>query len=81
MSPDGRWLAYDSNTSGTQVYVRPFPAVDDGFWQVSTVGGGHPLWAPGGRELFYVAGDGALMRSAGAGSWISLGSYRAFPTV
>jgi hypothetical protein len=44
-----------------QVYVQPFPAVDRGLWLVSTGGGTQPLWARNGRELFYVAPDGALM--------------------
>jgi serine/threonine-protein kinase len=82
VSPDGRWLAYDSNTSGTyEVYVRPFPAVDDGFWQVSTGGGGHPLWARSGRELFYVAADGALMAApveASGSVWVPTVPSRLF---
>jgi serine/threonine-protein kinase len=54
VSPDGRWLAYDSNESGQrEIYVRPFPDVDRGRWQVSTVGGTEPLWGPKGDELFY----------------------------
>jgi eukaryotic-like serine/threonine-protein kinase len=62
ISPDGRWIAYQSNESGAdQVYVRPFPAVDGGKWQVSAAGGGKPLWARNGREIFYVASDNALM--------------------
>jgi len=44
VSPDGRWVAYQSNASGTdQVYVRPFPNVDAGYWQVSTSGGARPV--------------------------------------
>jgi len=62
LSPDGRWLTYDSNESGREeIYVRPFPDVDGGRWQVSTGGGTRPLWAPSGRELFYLTLDGALM--------------------
>jgi Tol biopolymer transport system component len=62
IAPDGRWIAYQSNESGSdQVYVRPFPAVDGGRWQISTSGGGKPLWARGGRELFYIAPEGGLM--------------------
>jgi hypothetical protein len=62
VSPDGHWLAYESNSTGThEVYVRPFPGVDAGLWQVSSGGGVQPLWARNGRELFYVAPDGALM--------------------
>jgi serine/threonine-protein kinase len=54
VSPDGRWLAYNSNESGRdEVYVRPFPDVDTGRWQVSTGGGSQPLWARNGRELFF----------------------------
>jgi eukaryotic-like serine/threonine-protein kinase len=55
LSPDGRWLAYASDETGrTEVYIRPFPNVDDGKWQVSANGGQAPLWAHSGRELFYV---------------------------
>ena len=54
LSPDGRWMAYQSNQSGQfEVYVRPFPNVDDGQWLISPSGGTHPLWASNGRELFY----------------------------
>ena len=61
ISPDGRWLAYESNESGQyQVYVRPFPKVDSGRWQISTAGGTRPLWARNGRELFYVDGKDTL---------------------
>ena len=57
ISPDGRWLAYDSSGSGrAEVYVRPFPNVTDGSVQVSIDGGRTPVWAPGGRELFFVSG-------------------------
>src|SRR6185295_12858122 len=63
VSPDGRWLAYEANDSGrVEVYVRPFPEVNSGHWQVSTTGGTRPLWAPSGQELFYAAPTGALMR-------------------
>lgn len=56
LSPDGRWLAYQSNESGRdEIYVRPFPDVNAGRWQVSTGGGRMPLWARDGNELFYVA--------------------------
>ena len=56
VSPDGRWLAYVSNESGSdQVYVRPYPNVADARWQVSVNGGYAPRWARSGRELFYVS--------------------------
>ena len=57
LSPDSRWLAYVSNEQGEhQVFVRPFPDVNGGKWQVSSGGGSAPLWAHSGRELFYVRG-------------------------
>jgi serine/threonine-protein kinase len=62
ISPDGRWLAYESNDSGQfQISVRPFPDVNKGRSQVSTGGGTQPLWARSGQELFYLAPTGALM--------------------
>jgi serine/threonine-protein kinase len=62
ISPDGRWLAYESNNSGqVEIYVRPFPNVDSGLWQVSTGGGTKPLWARNGQELFYRSPTGAVM--------------------
>jgi eukaryotic-like serine/threonine-protein kinase len=60
-SPDGRWVAYTSNESGTwQVYVQSFPA-SGGKWQVSTNGGTHPQWRRDGKELFYISADRKLM--------------------
>ncbi len=61
LSPNGRWLAYESTETGTeQVYVRPFPNADDGKWQVSTNGGQNPVWGRDGTELFYVDGSGMM---------------------
>jgi serine/threonine-protein kinase len=63
VSPDGRWLAYEANDSGQlEVYVRPYPEVSTGRWQVSTGGGTRPLWSRTGRELFYVSPAGAILR-------------------
>jgi eukaryotic-like serine/threonine-protein kinase len=54
LSPDGRFLAYQSNESGPfQVIVRPFPQIDDGKWTISTGGGSSPVWSRDGKELFY----------------------------
>jgi serine/threonine-protein kinase len=59
-SPDGRWLAYQSNASGRhEVYVQPYPG-PGGKRQISTDGGGHPLWGPEGRELFYRRGNSMM---------------------
>src|SRR5215831_6356087 len=53
-SPDGRWLAYQSNETGrNQIWVQPFPATGAKF---PIVGGGHPFWSPDGKELFYNSG-------------------------
>jgi serine/threonine-protein kinase len=72
VSPDGRWLAYDSNESGNdEVYVRPFPDVDTGRWQVTTGGGSRAVWARNGRELFYLnlANDLMTVSVSSGGAW------------
>jgi serine/threonine-protein kinase len=52
-SPDGRWVAYQSDeTRRAEIYVRPFP-VRGGKWQISVEGGTHPRWGPGGKELYF----------------------------
>jgi serine/threonine-protein kinase len=62
VSPDSRWLAYDSDESGQfEVYVRPFPDADRARWQISTEGGRQPLWSKDGRELFYRDFTGAVV--------------------
>ena len=62
LSPDGKWLAYSSDESGTpEIYVRPFPEVATARWQVSTAGGSAPLWAHSGKELFYRNGHNDLV--------------------
>jgi serine/threonine-protein kinase len=54
ISPDGKWIAYQSDESGQhEIYVRPFPDVDDGRWQISQNGGAAPIWGVTGQELFY----------------------------
>jgi dipeptidyl aminopeptidase/acylaminoacyl peptidase len=53
-SPDGRWLAYTSNSTGRlEVHLRPFPGPGEAI-TVSTSGGSSPAWNPNGRELFYI---------------------------
>ena len=60
-SPDGRWLAYESDESGrNEVYVRPYGGLDTR-WVVSTDGGCCPLWNPTGREIFYRNGSKVLV--------------------
>ncbi len=70
-SPDGRWVAYQSNESGRQeIYMRPFvppgaagtaASTAGGQWQVSTAGGIVPVWRPDGKELYYLNPAGAMM--------------------
>jgi Tol biopolymer transport system component len=56
-SPDGRYIAYQSNESGRhQIYVQEFPEARNK-WQVSTGGGVEPYWRQDGRELFYRSGS------------------------
>ncbi len=60
-SPDGHWIAYVSDESGSnQVYLAPFPG-PGGKWQVSRGGGTEPRWRGDGKELFFLAPDNKLM--------------------
>jgi dipeptidyl aminopeptidase/acylaminoacyl peptidase len=55
LSPNGRWLAYTSNESGSyQVIVRSFPDPSRDTRQISTQGGAHPRWRGDGREIYYL---------------------------
>jgi serine/threonine protein kinase len=63
ISPDGRWVAFESNKLGTfEVYVRPASAEPSSpvQWQVSSGGGSYPVWSRGGSDLFYVANRGIM---------------------
>jgi Tol biopolymer transport system component len=60
-SPDGRWVAYQTNESGRfEVVVQPFPDAG-GKWQVSTAGGVAPRWRADGKELYFLAPDATMM--------------------
>ena len=60
-SPDGRWIAYNSDETGrNEIYVAPFPG-PGGKWQVSSDGGSNPRWRRDGTELFYVSPDQKVM--------------------
>jgi WD40-like Beta Propeller Repeat len=62
LSPDGKWLAYQSDETGrAEVFVRPFPETDRGKWQMSNGGGVAPLWSRDGRELFYLSSERNMM--------------------
>jgi serine/threonine-protein kinase len=63
ISPDGRWLAYESNESGrNEIYVQPFPG-PGGRWQISTAGGDRPVWSRKASELFYRSSEGMMVAS------------------
>ncbi len=77
-SPDGHWLAYQSNESGRdEIYVTPFPG-PGGKWQVSQGGGVEPEWRRDGDALFYRAPDGALFEAnvTARGSAVEVGTPR-----
>jgi Tol biopolymer transport system component/aminoglycoside phosphotransferase (APT) family kinase protein len=60
-SPDGKWVAYDTDRSGrSEVVVQAFPEPNDEF-PISTDGGLAPLWSTDGSEIYFVAPDGAMM--------------------
>ena len=68
LSPDGKWLAYESTETGRmEVYIRPFPNTEGGKWQVSDDGGQAPLWAHSGREIFFVDGNRNMVVTPVAG--------------
>jgi Tol biopolymer transport system component len=61
LSPDGRWIAYQSDESGAdEIYVQSFPAGNER-QQVSVTGGTQPKWRGDGKEIFYVSPDRKLM--------------------
>jgi Tol biopolymer transport system component len=92
LSPDGRWLAYQSDQSGRmEVYVRPYPGPGAQV-PVSLQGGTEPAWSRNGRELFYRAGDTLMVasitsaptfavtarRALFSGSFLSSGRFREY---
>ncbi len=61
ISPDGKWVTYASDESGSwEIYVTSFPGAA-GKWQVSRGGGTEPRWRGDGKEIFYIASSGMLM--------------------
>jgi Tol biopolymer transport system component len=72
-SPDGKWVAYQSNETGREeIYVRPFIPPDaasrqsgsgvvESQWQVSTDGGVQPVWRFDGKEIFFINPAGEMM--------------------
>jgi Tol biopolymer transport system component len=77
-SPDGRWIAYQSDTSGRdEVYLRPFPVPREDV-RVSLEGGSQVRWNPNGRELFFLGADDRMMaapiRFGTVGSDVDIGT-------
>ena len=61
ISPNGRWLASQSNESGRdEIYVRPYPNVEGRRILISTAGGTRPAWGPTSGEVFYLDAAGLL---------------------
>ena len=57
-SPNGRWIAYVSNESGSnQIYIRPYPDIDRGKWQISALDAASPIWSTNGNEIFFRSGN------------------------
>ena len=73
ISPDGQWIAFESDQSGeSEIYVRPFPE-GDGEIKISNGGGRSVAWSRDSRELFFLALDGTMMSVAKIGA----GRFRA----
>jgi Tol biopolymer transport system component len=88
-SPDGRWIAYQSDESGRfEIYIQPFAGRDgtvSGKWQISSAGGAQVRWRRDGRELYYIALDGRMIavpvRLSPKGDAVDAGTPAAlFPT-
>lgn len=61
LSPDGRWMAYDSDETGrVETFIQSFPDPARARRQVSTGGGSEPIWTRGGRELVFRRGDSVM---------------------
>jgi hypothetical protein len=82
ISPDGKWLASQSDESGRfEVYIRPYPEVTRGRWQVSPNGGTSPAWRRDGREIVFAAGSVLTAVDFAGGGSPRLGTPRRLFTV
>lgn len=78
-SPDGKWVAYQSDESGkNEIYVRPFPG-PGAKWQVSANGGRSPRWKNTGKEIYYQTG-GKIMTAqvSGSGQSFTVGTVQEY---
>jgi Tol biopolymer transport system component/tRNA A-37 threonylcarbamoyl transferase component Bud32 len=72
-SPDGKWVAYESNASmRKEVYVRRYPVTGEQ-WPISNAGGEGPTWSPDGKELYYASGDTIMRVAIGGGASLNPG--------
>jgi Tol biopolymer transport system component len=80
LSPNGEWIAYDTDETGRdEIFVQTFPK-PGGKWQASTSGGTRPVWSRDGRELYFIGLDGKLMAvdvKGGAGGTFEGGAPKA----
>jgi len=75
-SPNGRWVAYQSDTTGrSEIFVTPFKGPKTRT-QISRSGGAEPLWSPNGRELFYLNGDKMMVVDVATDAVFSAGPPR-----
>jgi serine/threonine-protein kinase len=75
LSPDGAYMAFESDQTGgrTEVFVRPFPNVNDGQFKVSAEGGTEPVWSLDGSEIFYLANRKLMAVAVTRSSGLQLG--------
>jgi serine/threonine protein kinase/Tol biopolymer transport system component len=77
VSPDGRWLAYQSDETGRpEIFVRDFAGRSGARWQVTSSGGEEPHWSPKGRELFYRTANRLVAVALADGTTFRAGSSR-----
>ena len=77
ISPDGKWIAYQSDESGRfEIYVRPYPDVQSGRWQISDGGGTTPRWRADGREVFFHGRRGISAAAVESGPSFKFGVAR-----
>jgi hypothetical protein len=78
VSPDGRWVAYQSTESGQmEIYLRPFPDVSSLRRQVSVGGGFAPLWSRDGREIYYRNATNVMAVKVNAATHLEVGTPQA----
>ncbi len=78
LSPDGRWIAYQSDASGTfEIYVRPFPGPGARV-QVSATGGHAPVWSRDGHHLYYTIGQQIIDATLTGGTAMAVAARSVF---